>query len=260
MVILLASLAEVSRIPAALASLHLLATSPQPLLAELIDVNHLVEVSGYPLLAALVMAESGGVPLPGETALIVGGVLASQGKLQIELVIAVAAAGAIVGDNIGYYIGRRGGRWLLQRPGPFHAQRLQVLATGEPFFERHGPKAVFLGRFVLGLRTWASWLAGATHMRWRTFFLWNALGGICWATGVGLIAYFLGRSAGNLFTTFGIYGLVALLIAAISVLVWHRRHRDHPPADPGAPAASHELDGAAAAVEPATGNPDAPQA
>ena len=260
MVILLASLAEASRLPAALGSPHLLLASLQPLLASLIDVNHLVEVSGYPLLAVLVMAESGGVPLPGETALIVGGVLASQGKLQIELVIAVAAAAAIVGDNIGYYIGRRGGRWLLQRPGPFHAQRLQVLAMGEPFFERHGPKAVFLGRFVLGLRTWASWLAGATHMRWRTFFVWNALGGICWATGVGLIAYFLGRSAGNVFTTFGIYGLVALLIAAISVFVWHRRHRDHLPATPEAPTASHELDSAEATVEPATGNPDAPQA
>jgi membrane protein DedA with SNARE-associated domain len=250
--ILLASLVEASHTLALLASLH-------PLLASLIDVNHLVEVSGYPLLAVLVMAESGGVPLPGETALIVGGVLASQGKLHIELVIAVAAGAAIVGDNIGYLIGRRGGRWLLQRPGPFHNQRLQVLAMGEPFFARHGPKAVFLGRFVLGLRTWASWLAGATHMRWRTFFLWNALGGICWATGVGLIAYFLGRSAGNLFTTFGIYGLVALLIAAISVFVWHRRHRDHLRATPEAPPASHQLEDGRATVEPATGNPDAPQ-
>jgi membrane protein DedA with SNARE-associated domain len=193
-------------------------------LAELINVNHLIEVSGYPLIVALVMAESGGVPVPGETALIVGGVFASQGKLRIELVITAAAFGAIVGDNIGYYIGRRGGRWLLQRPGPFRGQRLRVLEMGEPFFARHGPKAVFFGRFVLGLRTWASWLAGANHMRWRTFFMWNALGGICWATGVGLIAYFLGTSAGNLITTFGIYGLVAVLIAAGGGFFWHRRH------------------------------------
>jgi membrane protein DedA with SNARE-associated domain len=195
------------------------------MLASLIDVSHLVEVSGYPLLIALVMAESGGVPLPGETALIVGAALAAGGQLQIEFVIAAAAGAAIVGDNIGYVIGRRGGRWLLQRPGPFHRHRLQVLEMGEPFFERHGPKAVFFGRFVLGLRTWASWLAGANHMRWRTFFLWNALGGICWATGIGLLAYFLGRSAGNLVTTFGIYGLVAVAVAAIGVFVWHRRNR-----------------------------------
>ncbi len=193
-------------------------------LASLIDVNHLVEVSGYPLLALLVMAESGGVPVPGETALIVGSVLASRGTLQIEFVIAVAAAAAIVGDNIGYYIGRRGGRWLLERPGPFHEHRLRVLETGEPFFARHGPKAVFFGRFILGLRTWASWLAGANHMRWRTFVLWNALGGICWATGVGLLAYFVGRSAGNLITTFGLIGLAALAIAIVGGFLWHRRH------------------------------------
>jgi membrane protein DedA with SNARE-associated domain len=197
------------------------------MLASLIDVNHLVEVSGYPILFLLVMAESGGVPLPGETALIVGGVLASQGKMQIELVIAVAALAAIVGDNIGYQIGRKGGRWLLERPGPFLRHRLMVLETGEPFFEHHGPKAVFFGRFILGLRTWASWLAGANHMRWRTFFLWNALGGICWATGVGLIAYFVGQSASNAIATFGIYGLVAVVVALGGGFVLHRRHRRH---------------------------------
>lgn len=197
------------------------------MLASLIDVNHLVEVSGYPILFVLVMAESGGVPVPGETALIVGGVLASQGKMHIELVIAVAALAAIVGDNIGYQIGRGGGRWLLEKPGPFHSQRLAVVEQGEPFFERHGPKAVFFGRFILGLRTWASWLAGANHMRWRTFFVWNALGGICWATGVGLIAYFVGRSADNAITTFGIYGLVAVVVAFGGAFLLHRRHRRH---------------------------------
>ncbi len=145
------------------------------MLASLINVSHLVETFGYPLLFLVVMAESSGVPIPGETALIAAGVLASQGKLQIELVIPIAAAAAIIGDNIGYQIGRKGGRWLLERPGRFERQRRQVLVTGEPFFERHGPKAVFFGRFMLGLRVWASWLAGATHMRWRSFFLWNAL-------------------------------------------------------------------------------------
>jgi membrane protein DedA with SNARE-associated domain len=197
------------------------------MLASLIDVGHLVEVWGYPVMGLLVMAESGGVPLPGETALIVGGVLASQGKLQIEWVIAIAAFAAIVGDNIGYQIGRGGGRWLLQRPGHFHRQRLAVLEMGEPFFARHGTKAVFFGRFILGLRTWASWLAGATHMRWRTFFMWNALGGIVWATGVGLIAYFVGQSASNAIAAFGIYGLVAVVAVLGGVLVLHLRHRRH---------------------------------
>jgi membrane-associated protein len=192
-------------------------------LASLLNVDHLVEVAGYPLLFVLVMGESSGVPIPGETALITAAVLASRGKLQIEWVIALAAVAAIVGDNIGYLIGRKGGRWLLQRPGRFHRQRLEVLRIGEPFFKRHGPKAVFFGRFILGLRVWASWLAGATHMHWRSFVLWNALGGICWATGIGLIAYFLGNSASNAIEAFGIYGLVAAVLAVIGAIVLHRR-------------------------------------
>jgi membrane-associated protein len=194
-------------------------------LLTLINVEHLVQASGYPLLFLIVMSESGGVPVPGETGLIAAAVLASQGKLSIELVIPIAALAAIVGDNIGYAIGRKGGRWLLQRPGRFQYQRTQVLLTGEPFFERHGPKAVFFGRFLLGLRIWASWLAGATRMRWRSFLIWNALGGSLWATGIGLAAYLLGRSAGSAVEAFGLYGLVAFLLAVGSVLFAHRRSR-----------------------------------
>ena len=195
------------------------------MLAAILDVKHLVQVFGYPLLFVIVMSESGGLPVPGETGLITAAVLASQGKLKLELVIALAAAGAIVGDNIGYVIGRKGGRWLLERPGLFHRQRLQVLASGQPFFERHGPKAVFFGRFILALRVWASWLAGATHMHWRSFVLWNALGGVTWATAIGLIAYYLGRSAGNAIETFGLFGLAAVLIALAGGLLLHLRHR-----------------------------------
>jgi membrane protein DedA with SNARE-associated domain len=139
--------------------------------ASILSVAHNL---GYPALVLLVMSESSGVPLPGETALITGAVLASQHRLQIALVIALAAAAAILGDNAGYLIGRKGGRWLLQRPGPFARHRARVLEVGEPFFARHGAKAVFLGRWILGLRTWASWLAGASHMPWRSFSLWNA--------------------------------------------------------------------------------------
>jgi membrane protein DedA with SNARE-associated domain len=195
------------------------------MLASLVNVTHLVEVSGYPLLFLVVMAESSGVPIPGETGLIAAAVLASLGKLQIELVIPIAAVAAIVGDNVGYLIGRKGGRWLLERPGRFQRQRREALATGESFFDRHGPKAVFFGRFVLGLRVWASWLAGATHMPWRSFVLWNALGGIIWATAVGLVAYFIGHSAGNAIQAFGYYGLAAVVIALVSAFLMHRRHR-----------------------------------
>jgi len=195
------------------------------MLASILDVNHLVQDFGYPLLFVLVMSESGGIPIPGETSLIAAAVLASQGKLQIALVIPIAAAAAIVGDNIGYAIGRKGGRWLLERPGAFRRQRQEVLRVGEPFFEVHGPKAVFFGRFLLGLRIWASWLAGATRMHWRSFALWNALGGICWASAIGLLAYLLGHSASKAIEAFGIYGLVAVVLAIVSTFFMHRRHR-----------------------------------
>jgi len=84
---------------------------------------------------------------------------------------------------------------------------------------------VFFGRFILGLRVWASWLAGATRMRWRSFAFWNACGGIAWATGVGLLAYFLGNSAGNVVEAFGLYGLAAFILAAAGAFFAHRRHR-----------------------------------
>jgi membrane-associated protein len=195
------------------------------MLASIVNVTHLVEVSGYPLLFLVVAAESSGVPIPGETGLIAAAILASLGKLEIGLVIPIAALAAIVGDNIGYAIGRKGGRWLLERPGRFQRQRVEALRTGESFFDRHGPKAVFFGRFVLGLRVWASWLAGATHMPWRSFVLWNALGGIIWATTIGLIAYFIGHSAGNAIQAFGYYGLAAVVLAIVGAFLMHRRHR-----------------------------------
>ena len=195
------------------------------MLAAIVHVESLVRSAGYPLLFLLVMSESSGMPVPGETALISGALLASQGKLQIVFVIALAALGAIVGDNLGYLIGRKGGRWLLERPGPFEGKRRDMLVRGEPFFERHGSKAVFFGRFVLGLRVWASWLAGATRMRWRSFLVWNALGGISWATLIGLVAYSLGKSAGNVIEAFALYGLAALAIAIVSFFVLRHRER-----------------------------------
>src|SRR3977135_2499298 len=107
------------------------------MLAAILNVEEWIRVAGYPLLFLIVMSESSGVPVPGETALITAAALASRGKLQIEPVIALAAAGAIIGDNIGYLIGRKGGRWLLERPGRFERQRREVLERGEPFFRRH---------------------------------------------------------------------------------------------------------------------------
>ena len=179
---------------------------------------------GYPTLALLVLAESAGIPLPGETALITGGAPAGEHRLQIAWVIVIAASASVVGDNLGYLIGRRGGRWLLQRPGPFRRQRAHVLDVAEPFFAQHGAKAVFLGRWIVGLRTWAAWLAGASRMPWRSFALWNAAGGVSWAAAIALIAYYVGHSATGTATLFSVLGVTGAL-AVPGALVARRRRR-----------------------------------
>jgi membrane protein DedA with SNARE-associated domain len=168
--------------------------------------------------------EASGIPLPGETGLIGASVLASTGGLAIEVVIAVAAGAAIVGDNIGYVIGRRVGRRLLTRPGRGYERRVAALRRGEDVFARHGPKAVFLGRWIAGLRIWASWLAGMTHMPWRSFLLWNALGGIGWALCFGLLGYFGGTAAAHLITRVGTVAAIAFVVAfVVGYVVLHRR-------------------------------------
>jgi membrane-associated protein len=173
----------------------------------------------------LVATESSGVPVPGETALIAAGVLASHGRVHIELVIGLAAAAAILGDNLGYAIGRTGGRRLLERPGFLEQHRRRILEQGEPFFERHGAKAVFLGRWVAGLRIAAAWLAGINRMAWRRFVLWNALGGIAWATSVGLLAFYLGPPAERIFRTIGIAGVALAAAAVAGFALWRRLRR-----------------------------------
>jgi membrane protein DedA with SNARE-associated domain len=174
----------------------------------------------YLLLFALVGGESAGLPLPGETALITGGVLASQGKLSVPLVIVVAAAGAIIGDNIGYFLGRQGARRLLVRPGWMEERRRALVTRGEAFFEAHGAKTVFFGRWLPFLRVTAAWLAGAHRMHWATFLVWNAAGGISWAISVGLLAYFTGHVVLAVVNTAGYVAIGLVAIAVASVLLW----------------------------------------
>jgi membrane protein DedA with SNARE-associated domain len=180
---------------------------------------------GYPVLGVFVGIEALGIPLPGETAVIFAGLAAAAGRLEIVLVIVVASAGAIIGDNIGFLIGRRGGRAVLERPGRFAVERRRVLEIGDPFFERHGGKAVFLGRWIAGLRIWASWLAGASKMAWPTFVLWNALGGIAWATSVALAAYYGGTGVEKVFSAIGIYALPVALVVFVAFATWWWRRR-----------------------------------
>lgn len=181
--------------------------------------------AGYPVLFLLVGGESAGLPLPGETSLVAAAVLAAQGHLSLPVVIAVAAAGAIVGDNAGYLVGRRGGRWVLTRPGRFAASRRRFLEQGERFFARHGAKAVFLGRWLPGLRITAAWLAGAHRMGWGRFVAWNALGGIAWATSIGIAAYFVGAAAARIVGELGLLGAALLVTVAIALFFLNRRRR-----------------------------------
>src|SRR5438132_283980 len=160
-------------------------------------VTGLVHHYGLIALFLIVMFESGGVPLPGETALVAAAIYASQGKLNIVEVIAVAAAAAIIGDNLGYWIGRTGGRRVLERFGPIRRWSERVPPWSERFFARHGSKTIFIARFFSVLRVTAAWLAGISRMHWWTFFLWNAAGGICWAALVGLVAYYVGHAAAD---------------------------------------------------------------
>jgi len=179
---------------------------------------------GYLVVFLLVMIESIGVPVPGETALIGAALYAgSTHKLEIWWVIAVAAAGAIIGDNIGYAIGRYGGAKVLLRHGHrirLHEGRLKI---GIWVFRRHGGKVVFWGRFVSVLRTYAAFLAGTNQMPWPRFLFFNAAGGIVWATLFGVGYYLFGGVLKRLSTTIDItLGVLGALVVA-GFVVWMRR-------------------------------------
>jgi len=189
-------------------------------------VNHLLLDYGLVLLFLLVGVEAAGIPLPGETALVAAAVLAHD-HWGIEWVIVVAAAGAIVGDNTGYWIGRVGGRKLIERFKFTRRYAERALPPSERFFARHGGKTIFLARFIALLRITAAWLAGVTRMSWWRFFRWNAAGGIVWATGVGLLAYYAGKAAGDAVGRYGLYGGVVVIALGVLVIlalrVWHKR-------------------------------------
>jgi membrane-associated protein len=193
------------------------------LLAAIIDIPPNV---GYAAVFALIAVETMGIPVPGETALIAAALLAHDGQLEIVPLVIIASAAAILGDNVGFAIGRHGGRKLFERPGPFHEHRLKVLEQGEPFFAKHGPKAVFLGRWVAGLRIASAWLAGMNKMSWPTFLFWNALGGIVWACATGFAVYALGDVAEEIFKVAGPAAAGVFVLGVIAFFVWrHRRRR-----------------------------------
>jgi membrane protein DedA with SNARE-associated domain len=196
-------------------------------MSETGGVAHFFTHHGLPLLAVVVGLESFGIPLPGETALIAFGVLASQGHYGIEWVIVFAAIGAIVGDNLGYWlIGRIGGRALFRRSGWLNRYAERVLPRAEALMARHGGKTVFFGRFVSILRYTVAWIAGLSRMKWWRFLFWNAAGGIAWATAVGLLAYYSGRAAAEAIQRYGLFAAGALaIVLALGWLLLRRARR-----------------------------------
>ncbi|WP_127354450.1 DedA family protein [Actinacidiphila soli] len=185
-------------------------------------------ISIYLLVALVIGVESLGIPLPGEIILISAALLSSQGHVNPVIVGACASAGAIIGDSIGYAIGRRGGRPLFDRLGrrfPKHFSPGHI-ATAEASFERWGMWAVFFGRFVALLRIFAGPLAGVLKMPYWKFLTANVLGGVVWAGGTTAVIYYVGVVAEPWLQRFSYVGLgVALLFGLGSFLVVRRRAR-----------------------------------
>lgn len=145
-------------------------------------VDHLLQTYGYWAVFVLVLLETTGIPSPGETALVAAGAYAgATHRLSIAIVVGAAAAAAIIGDNLGFWIGREGGWRLLCRYGKAVHVEDWMLKVGVYVFRRHGAKIVFFARFIPILRTWGALLTGVNRYPWSKFLTWNAAGGICWA-------------------------------------------------------------------------------
>lgn len=208
---------------------------------------------GYAL-PAIIGLESFGVPSPGETALIAAAVLASQHKLNIVLVLVIGISSAIIGDSIGYELGRHLGREVLTARGPLRRERIRAIDAGERFFRKHGNKTIFFARWITGVRSAAAWLAGIDRMPYPTFLLFNASGAISWGLSYGLAGYYGGTAAADVIKTVGIYALIGvavLIVIALAVWIVHRRR--HPREEP-APEDDEPVPPAAADGGPSSGD------
>lgn len=188
-------------------------------------LQHFIETYGLWALFLFVTLESAGIPLPGETALVTSALFAgSTHRLEITSIVAVAASAAIIGDNIGYLIGRTIGLSLVQRYGRHIGLTEDRLRVGQYLFLKHGGKIVFFGRFVAFLRAFAAVLAGIDRMPWPHFLVMNALGGICWASLFGFGAYALGEEIEHVAGPVGIAFLVLAIVMIVAAVVYFRRH------------------------------------
>jgi membrane protein DedA with SNARE-associated domain len=174
---------------------------------------------GYAVVFVGVLLENAGLPVPGETVLLAGAALSRSGTLALPWIIVTAIAGAVLGDNIGFWIGRRGGRALVARFGSKLGLTDARLREFDRFFDRHGAKTVFIARFVTGLRVFGALLAGTSDLPWSRFLVYNASGAVAWATTFGMVGYFLAYSWESLETWIGRSGLALLAVIAAVVVV-----------------------------------------
>lgn len=192
---------------------------------------------GYPAVALSVLLESAGIPVPGETGLFAAGFAAAHGLLALPAVMGTGAVAAVLGDNLGYWLGRRFGRDFVERHGRWLFLNHERLHKIDVFFDRYGPAAVVLARFITGVRVAAAYSAGMARMRWWQFLTYNILGGTAWAITVSLSGYALGKGSKWLFELTGTWiPAAALLILGLAAAYWlwrrlFRKHRD--PAAPG---------------------------
>ena len=189
----------------------------------------IVDALGYPAAGLGILIESSGIPFPGEVLLVAAGAWAAARHHSIILVILFGFLGATAGADIGYYLGYKGGRPFVERFGRFFRIRPDHIARSELFFARHGDKAVLAARFVLGLRTWGSMLAGMARMPFWRFQLFSALGGLAWAIVIGVAGYLLGSNLPLLeaiIRAVGLGGLaLVVLLAAILILAGRRAEK-----------------------------------
>ncbi len=188
-------------------------------------VGDIVTSVGYPAVFGLVGLESLGIPLPGETAVVAASIYAGNThRLSPWLIFAVAACGAIIGDNIGFWVGTKGGYRLARRYGAKVRLDESKLKVARYLFDRHGMKVVFFGRFVSVLRTYAAFLAGTSRMRWPRFVVANAAGGVLWAAIYSAAGYLAGAAFQHLSLAIDLaLGGVAVLIIAGLVVLLRRR-------------------------------------
>jgi len=202
-------------------------------------LQNILQILGYPAITIFILIESAGIPFPGETMLLLASFYAAiDHQLRLPVIIACAALGAIVGDNLGYYLGRTKGQTIVERYGHRIFLKPEHLKRTEIFFAKYGDKTVFLGRFVAVLRTWSAFLAGVNRMHWRTFLIYNTAGGILWAMLYGTLGYYAGRFLHDNFSQIEhlastiTWTLAAIIVLGSSIVAFilyrkHKKHTDH---------------------------------